>query len=145
MTWVAVGVAAVGMVSSIAGGISGKKAAEKAGEMQAMVIEQTAAENERRRKLDLAQQLGGITAAVSASNLQMSGSSKRYKAAYESNYRAEMAWDKQKSRIDARTAIKGGGAAGQSAMYSGIGSALNFAGSAIAAMPSKAPATPTVT
>lgn len=79
--------------------------------------------------------MGGIVAAVSASNLQMSGSSKRYKNAFESEYRQSMAWDKQKSRIEARMAEKTGQLAGQSAMYSGIGSATGFAAQAFAAAP----------
>lgn len=125
--WVAVGIAAVSAVSSIAGGISAKDAAEKAGEYQANMIEVTAAENERRRRLELQQKLGLITANVGASNVLMSGSSKRYHDEFESQYRAEMAWDKTKSRIEARMALKTGQTAGDSAMYSGIGNAVGFA------------------
>ena len=128
MTWVAVGISAVGAISSIAGGISGKKAAEKAGKFQAKIIEQTAAENRRRRELDLQHQLGGVTAAVAASNLQMTGSSRRYRNVFESNYRAEMAWDKQKAMLDARAAKKGGAAVGKAAMFAGVtGSIGSFA------------------
>ena len=134
--WVAVGIAAVGAVTSIAGGISGKKAAEEAGEATAANILATEKENQRRRQLDLGQKLGGITAAVHASNLQMSGSAQRYKQGFESNYRSEMAWDKQKARMDAKTAKKGGQITGQSAMYSGIGSATSFASQAFSAAPS---------
>jgi len=128
-----VGIAAVGAVTSIAGGIAGDKAAKEAGAMQADIIRKTEAENQRRRELDLQQKLGGITAAVGASNLRMSGSSQRYKSGFESQYRSEMAWDKQKSRIEARMAEKTGQLAGQSAMYSGLGSAIGFAGQAYAA------------
>lgn len=135
MTWVAVGIAAVSAVTSIAGGISGKKAAEKAGERQANIIEQTAAENRRRRELDLQNQLGGITAAIGASNIQMSGSSKKYKNVFESSYRSEMAWDKQKARLEARAARKGGASAGQAAMFTGISSAASFASQAFIAAP----------
>lgn len=131
--WVAVGIATVGAVSSIAGGISGKKAAEKAGEYQAKMIEVTAAENERRRRLELEQKMGLITANVGASNVLMSGSSKRYSDEFESQYRAEMSWDKTKARIEARMAEKTGQAAGSAAMYSGIGSAVGFAGQAFSA------------
>jgi len=74
--------------------------------------------------------LGGITAAIGASNLQMSGSAQRYKNVFESNIRSEMAWDKQKARLEARAAIKGGASVGQSAMYGGIGSAATSFGSA---------------
>ena len=128
--WVATGISIVSGLSSIAGGISGKKAAEKAGKRQAKIIEDTADENRRRRELDLGQQLGGITAAIGASNLQMSGSAKRYRNVFESNIRAEMAWDKQKARLEARAAIKGGASVGQSAMYGGIGSAATSFSSA---------------
>ena len=131
--WVSVGISAVGALSSIAGGLGGKSAAEEAGEKQADIIRKTEAENQRRRELDLAQKLGGITGAVAASNLRMSGSTQRYKSGFESQYRSEMAWDKQKSRIEARMAEKAGDMAGQSAMYSGLGSAVGFAGQAYAA------------
>jgi hypothetical protein len=125
--WVAVGIAAVGAVTSIAGGLSGRKAAEEAGEATAANILATEKENQRRRQLDLGQKLGGITAAVHSSNIQMSGSTQRYKQGFESNYRAEMAWDAQKARMDAETAKKGGQLAGQSALYAGAGAALGFA------------------
>lgn len=143
MTWVSVGIAAVGAVSSIMGGISGKKAAKSAGKMQAKVILAIAAENARRRELDLVQQLGGITAAVAASNLQMSGSSKRYRNAFEANYRGEMAWDKQKARLDARTAKKGGQLVGQGAMYQGLSGAIGFVGQGISAFPAMSASTTT--
>jgi len=131
--WVAVGIAVVGAVTSIAGGISGKKAAEAAGEATAKNIMTTEAENQRRRKLELDSKLGTISASIYASNLQMSGSAQRYKNQFASSYRAEMSWDKQKARIDARTAEKGGQVVGQQAMYSGIQSAVGFVGQGISA------------
>jgi hypothetical protein len=133
--WVAVGISAVGVGSSIFGGISGKKAAKEAGKATAANILATEEENQRRRKLDLEQKVGGIRAAVYASNLQMGGSSKKYKNVYESNYRREMAWDQQKARMDAETAKKGGQLAGDSALYSGVGSAFGFAAQAFNAAP----------
>ena len=135
MTWVAVGVAAVGAVTSIAGGISGKKAAEAAGKRQAQIIEATSRENQRRRELDLQENLGAISAGVHSSNIQMSGSAARYKAGFETNYRSEMAWDKQKARMDARTAKKGGQLAGQQAMFAGVGSAITSVGQGFSAAP----------
>jgi hypothetical protein len=127
MTWYAVGIAAVGAVTSIAGGISGKKAAEEAGKKQAKIIRQTGAENQRRMELNLDEQVGGIRAAIGASNLQLSGSSAKYKNVFESNLRSEMAWDKQKTRLEARMAEKTGQLAGSSAMYAGASSAVGFA------------------
>jgi hypothetical protein len=78
--------------------------------------------------------VGGIRAAIYASNLQMGGSSKRYKDAYEGNYRREMAWDQQKARMDAETAKKGGQLAGDAAMYSGFSSAIGFAGQGVSTL-----------
>lgn len=140
MTWVSVGIAVAGAASSVMGGLSGKAAAEDAGKMQAKIIRQTAAENARRRELELQQKLGQITAGVGASNLQMSGSSSRYRDAFESNYRREMAWDKMKARMDARAARKGAGAAGDAALYSGLGQAAGFAGQAYGSIRSARPA-----
>ena len=144
MGWVTVGIAVVGAVTSIAGGISGSKAAKEAGKKQAAIIRAASAENQRRRRLDLNQQLGGIEATIGASNLIMSGSAEQYRSAFESNINTEMIWDKQKARMDARFAEKTGQAAAQSAMYAGAGSALQFAGTAISSMPSK-PSTPAPT
>jgi hypothetical protein len=134
MTWVAVGIAGVGVGSSILGGRSAKKAAKAAGKATAANILETEKENQRRRTLDLAQKTGTITAAVYASGLQMGGSSLRYKNAFEGNYRREMAWDQQKARMDAETAKKGGQLAGDAAMYSGFTSAIGFAGSGVSAL-----------
>jgi hypothetical protein len=133
MSWVAVGISVVGGVSSIMGGKSAQDAAEKAGEEQAKIILATAEENQRRRGLDLQNKLGGITAAVGASNLQMGGSSERYKNVYESNIRAEMGWDRQKARMDAEAAKNTGQAQGQAAMYQGYQGALQSAGTAVSA------------
>ena len=133
MTWVAVGVAAAGAATSILGGIGGKKAAEEAGLKQANIILKTDEENQKRRRLDLEQQLGGITAAISASNIQQSGSSLRYKSFFESNIRSEMAWDAQNARINARLAKKTGQTVGKSAMYQGASQAIGFAGQAYSA------------
>ena len=127
MSWVSVGIAAVGAVSSIAGGMSAKDAAEKAGEMQAKMIERTRQENKRRELRDLGKSMGDITARVAASNVLMTGSSQRYKQDYESEFKREMAWRDEKSRMDARTALKTGQAAGDSAMYQGLGSAVGYA------------------
>lgn len=130
MSWIAVGVAAVGAVTSIAGGLSGKAAAEEAGEATAENILRTQRENLRRRRLDLAQKMGTIRASVAASNIQYGGSSQRYANVFEGEYRAEMNWENFKARMDARTAEKGGQLAGQQAMFAGVGQAIGFAGSA---------------
>jgi hypothetical protein len=134
MTWVSAGIAAVGIGSSLIGGKSAKKAAKEAGKATAENILETEKENQRRRTLDLEQKVGGIRAAVYASNLQMGGSSLKYKNAFESNYRSEMAWDKQKARMDAETAKKGGQLAGDAAMYSAFSSAIGFAGQGTGAL-----------
>ncbi len=141
--WVATGISIVSGLSSLTGGSSAKKAAEKAGKRQAKIIEDTADENRRRRELDLGQQLGGITAAIGASNLQMSGSAKRYRNVFESNIRAEMAWDKQKARLEARAAIKGGASVGQSAMYGGITGSLGSFATGFSAFAAHGAANPT--
>ena len=133
MTWVAVGMSVVGTATSILGGISGAKAAKKAGKAQSKIIKATEAENQRRRMLDLNQQLGGITASVAASNLLMSGSAAQYRGAYEANTKLEMGWDAQKARMDAKFARMTGAAAGQAAMFSGISSAAGYASTAVSA------------
>lgn len=130
MAWVQTALAVAGAVSSIAGGMGAKDAAEEAGEKQAEAILRQAKENKRRQLLDLAQNKGRIDAVVYGSNLQMTGSSERYKKFYDNEYRKGMQWDESKARMDARAARKGAAAVGDSAMYQGIGSALGYAGQA---------------
>jgi hypothetical protein len=130
MPWVATALAVASTVNSIAGGLSAKDAAEKAGEKQAEAILRQNKENKRRRLLDFKQNLGEIDAKAYASNLQMTGSTERYKKFYASEYQREMTWDDSKARMDARNAQKGAAAVGESALYSGIGSALGSAGKA---------------
>ena len=78
-------------------------------------------------------QLGVITASVAASNIQMSGSSARYKAGYQQAIRREISWDQVKANMDARMAEKAGQAAGSAAMYQGIGSAVSYGAQAYGA------------
>ena len=137
MTWVAVGMSVVGTATSILGGIAGSKAAKAAGKAQSKIIKATEAENQRRRMLDLNQQLGGITASVAASNLLMSGSAAQYRGAYEANTKLEMGWDAQKARMDAKFARMTGGAAAQTSMYSGVSGAIGFAGAGVEAYKSR--------
>ena len=139
VSWVAVGVSLLGANAAISlgGGIMGAAAAKKAGKAQSKIIKATEAENQRRRMLDLNQQLGGITAAVAASNLLMSGSAAQYRGAYEANTKLEMGWDAQKARMDAKFARMTGAAAGQTAMYSGVSSAIGFAGAGVEAYKSR--------
>lgn len=142
MAWPMVAAAVVGAVSSIAGGLSAKGAAEDAGERQAESILMAEKENRRRRENELKRQLGTIDSRVYASNILMTGSAKRYRDDYKSQYRQEMAWDKAKANMDARAARKGAEAMGDAAMYQGIGSAIGYAAQGVSAWPSSTPKGP---
>ncbi len=130
MSWVATGIAVAGGIGKIAGGFAGQDAAKEAGKDQAAAILRTEEENQRRRQLDLDQKMGLITASVGASNILMSGSSKKYARGYSNAYRQEMAWDNMLANMNAKAAIKGGRMAGEAAMWSGITGAVGSFGAA---------------
>lgn len=140
MSWVATGISVVGGISKIAGGLSGKDDAKKAGKEQAKAILRTEEETQRRRQLDLDQQMGLIRANVGASGIILSGSSARYARAFESNYKREMNWDQMLANMNAKAARRGGQIAGQAAMWSGISGAVGSFGSAAGSVMSHASA-----
>lgn len=124
-----IGGVAGGLFGALGGG--GEDDAKELAEERARLIQMTARENERRALLQLGGILGEAKAATYASNLQDSGSSKRYRTELESRFRQEMAWDRQKARIDAKMARKGGQVAADQIQYSSISSMIGGAGSLV--------------
>jgi hypothetical protein len=117
-------------IGALAGGIGGflsgggEDEAQQLAEDQARLIEQTAAENRRRSVLQMNTALGYTKAAIYASNIQNTGSSKKYYGAMESQFRKDMAWDTQKARIDAQLVRDGGSAVADRIKSSGVVSAI---------------------
>lgn len=127
--WGAVIGGVIGGVSGILSG-GGEKDAMKMAEDQAREIEKASRENTRRSTLDLKNKLGMIRATVGASNLQFSGSAKKYSNVFESTFRNEMAWDKHRAEVEAKTVRKGGKAAARSIQSMGLTGMLNTIGAA---------------
>ena len=101
----------IGGVSGFLGG-GGEDEAEALAEKQVYLIQQTSKENQRRMELALQQKMGYAEAAAGASNIQVgSGSSKRYRKVLESTGRTDMAWEKERSRLEAEIAKDMGQAA----------------------------------
>jgi len=121
-----------GAIGGIAGFLSGgdEDEARKLAEKQARLIEMTDKENRRRQMLAMGQTLGYTTAAVGASNLQMSGSAKRYRNAQETQFRADMAWQSNKARLEAEMARDGGQVAANTIQSAGISGMVGSIGSA---------------
>jgi hypothetical protein len=107
------GIAAGAIIGGIGGflGGGGEDEAMKLAEKQANLIRQTSKENQRRMRLDLAQKMGWANAASYASNIQSTGSTRRYQRALESTGRTDMAWERERARLEAEIAMDMGQAA----------------------------------
>jgi hypothetical protein len=103
----------------------GEDDAERLAEEQQKQIWFAFRENKRRMMQDMGMALGASKAAVGASNLQMSGSSKRYMDALRNDYTEVMAWDKQEARMNAQMAKLGGKAAVNQIQNAGIRGAIS--------------------
>ena len=129
------------VVGGVLGGLSGMMSggaaddAERLAEMQAEFTEMETRENLRRMRLQAAQQVGQATAAVGASNLQMTGSSRRYVDEVRAQWNADQAWTAESGRIQARMQRRGGSAAASGVMtnlYASAASGLLSAGASYA-------------
>ena len=124
-----IGAVAGGLLGGLAGG--GEDEAKELAEMQEQYIWSAFAENRRRALLEMGQTVGTARAAIGASNIQFGGSPKKYVNAIEGEYRRQMAWDRQKAKIDAEMAQLGGSMAADNIRYSGLQSMIGGVGSAI--------------
>ena len=133
--WVA---AAAAVIGGVMGSRSAKKAAKKAKKLaraQAGLIEEETAENLRRMGLEADQVLGMTTARVGASNLMMSGSVKRHRAALEVQMASDMDWVARKGAADAANVRAGGSqiadnirSRGRADLIGGVGQAIGYMG-----------------
>ena len=102
----AIGAVAGGLLGAFSGG--GESDAKKLAEEQARLIRKTGLENQRRAELEMEQVLGRTRAAIGASNLQFTGSSKSYYNELESQLRADISWEREQAMIEERIAKRGG-------------------------------------
>jgi len=132
MAWVGTGIAAVGVGSSILGGLSANKKAAKAAEQQSELVKLQRKEEMRQKRLNDRMEIGTATAAAFASDVQMSGSTKRYIGGLNYQNMREMAYAKEADRLE-QDAIKAGAqGAGNSFFYKAAGDALTAASVAYA-------------
>jgi len=145
VSWVIVGVGlgAASLASSVGMGFSQAAKAKEIGKLQSARIEKTAKANRLQAQKRLNHALGYNEAAVATSDILMSGSARRYQMGLESEAKAEMAWNDEIARMDARIARKGGQAQAQAAIGSAVGEGIRYAGSVVSQF--YTPATPAVT
>jgi len=132
MAWAATGVAAVGVASSIFGGVSANKKAKAAAKEQANLTFMKRMEEIRQKKTAADRQQGQAVATVGASNLQMSGSTKRYVDALDMESMREISFAQDAARREKKAIKKGAQGAGDSLFYKAAGDAIGFAAGAYA-------------
>ena len=125
-----IAIAAVGVGSSLIGGAKAAKRAKKIGRRNAELIRETAEENLRRMQIARGQKVGAAKAGVYASNVQYSGTSKKYVEALDQQFISDMAWEQRKSRLEERLARAGGQAAASTIQSSALTSAIGYVGQA---------------
>ena len=99
-----------GAIGGISGLLSGGAAddAKKLAKLQAKFTKIETKENLRRMRLQADRAIGGAVATVAASNLQLSGSSKKYINVMREQFSADQAWLRESSRLKQRMQRKGG-------------------------------------
>jgi hypothetical protein len=129
MSWVSVGIAAASIGSSIIGGNSQKKAAQKAAKQQAKLTYAQRQEEMRQMRRSAEYDKGAGKAAIGASNIQFTGSSKRYLQGMDMENMREIAYARNAAEKE-REAIKAGAAgAGAGLFAQAAGDALGLAAS----------------
>lgn len=124
----AIGAVAGGVLGILGGG--GEDEAEKLAKQQADWHLAEGRENQRRGRLEMAQVLGRAEAAIGASNILMTGSSKRYTGQLESQLRADLSWEDTRYKMEAEFMRQGGQAAGDQIKRSSMGGMIQGLGMA---------------
>lgn len=109
---VSTAIAVAGVASGIAGGLSARSKAKDAARHQARLTYQQRMEEIRRQKKQNEFDYGMGVAAVGASNLQFSGSSRAYLRAMKMEQMRQVAWAEQAARQERRAIRKGAAGAG---------------------------------
>ena len=134
--------AAVSVGSSILGGMSADKAAEKAAKEQSKLTYRQRQEEIRMRKLTARQQVGLSKATVYASNLQFSGTSKKYTDALNMENMREIAFAREAANLERQAILAGARGAGDSLFAQAAGDTLGFAAQQLGTYYASKPATP---
>lgn len=123
-----IGAVAGGLFGALSGG--GESDARKLAEEQAALIRKTGLENQRRAELEMEQVLGGAKAAIAASNILFTGSSKSYYNELAGQLRADISWNREQALIQERVAKRGGQVAASQIQRSGLSSMIGGLGAA---------------
>ena len=113
--------AVVGGISGILSG-GGEEEAQKLAQEQAKMIEMQAREEQRKKIIQVNTQVGLTKAATYASNLQDSGSAKKFRSMMETEYRRELAYDRLMTKKQVEYTLEGGQVAADSIKRAGVGS-----------------------
>jgi hypothetical protein len=132
MAWAATGVAAVGVASSIFGGMAANSAAKEAAQEQADLTFMKRMEEIRQKTRAADAERGAGVAAVGASNIQKSGSAQRHLGAVDMENAREITYAKDAARREKRAIKAGAQGAGDSLFYKAAGDAIGFAAGAYA-------------
>lgn len=118
--------AATGVASSIYGGLKAKDAAKEAAKEQAKFTWGQRQEEIRQRKRAAEQQKGLARAGVYSSNLQMSGSSKRYVTGLDMENMREIAQARHAARQERKAIEAGAQGAGDQLFAQAAGDLIGF-------------------
>jgi phage tail tape-measure protein len=134
-----VGAAVGGVVGGVMGflGGGGEEETEELARKQALEIRRAAKENKRSQLRVANRAVSTAKATTYASNLQDSGSSRRYRDSMETEYRRQISYDSEAANRNAENVINGGQAAGDAIKRAGIGQLVGgiaSAGTAAAGM-----------
>ena len=145
MTWGVTGVAIAGasLVSGVMGGRAANKAAAEAADEQAKLTFARRQEEIRMKVAQAKQVKGTAVAQVYSSNLQMSGSSKRYFGALNTENMREIAYAKD-AALKERDAIKKGAGGAGASLFANAGQQLGAIAGSLAAMYTPSTAAPTL-
>ena len=113
-----------GVIGGIGGILSGggEDDAQKLAQEQAKMIEMQAREEQRKKIIQVNTQVGLTKAATYASNLQDSGSAKKFRSMMETEYRRELAYDRLMTKKQVEYTLEGGQVAADSIKRAGVGS-----------------------
>ena len=131
---------AVTAAMSVASGLMGKSAADKAAknaeemaELQAGLKSAEGKENLRRMKFQQDQELGAAKATSYAAGLLNTGSTQQFQQTMKEQWNADMAWERTKNRLEVAAIQKGGAMAADSAKASGTASLISGITGAVSA------------
>lgn len=143
MSYVAAGIAAAQIGSSLIGGSKARKAAKKAAKAQASLTREMRDEEIRQKRAANRQELGLAKAQVYASNILFSGSSKSYVEAMDVANMREIAFAERAKDMEYKAIRKGGNGAGSALFGQAATQALQYAADAYSNRSQSTPATTT--